>query len=365
MPMYSVQSRWCTINVQMGRRETVDYKLKVVRARNDGMSFGAIVRKFRVAKSTAILWCKKHAEGGFQALLNRHGGGAQRKLSRQFCRDVVAKWLKKRNRRHLPATYTLLARHLRRKHHILISTKLLQSYGYEMGYRRRRVIAGNRKAPNKSEFHLERTSALFVEYLLSNFDVNHLIFMDEKCVYSNAVPYYTLFKGDGKPYIDPGVPVLNCERYDLVHACSATGLFGKPLIYTPGDRVANGSKGITAVMFERDYIESIIIPAINACNHRCVIVMDNARIHREQKLEELFAKKCNGNFGGLLFIPPYTAKFSSPLDNGYHSSLDHHYRQALSQKKHRCEKDVLEAIDEAYARANNSFDKYYRHCGLF
>ena len=357
-----------------GKRTYQEYdvrtrELAVKRVKVDQLSVREVADSLDVPPTTVFNWVKKKEANPEEPLIKKHGGGRQPKLSGAFQLNVVKPWLLERQANKQHTQWGDLSSFLHSEYGITASPALLSRYGANLGFRSLRAIPYCDASP--SDPTLLHTAQLWNSYLNNNFEEFKKAFIDEKNVHSNQIPTNTIAKVGTKAFVDKGTCASGtyAERLDMINSCiqpnspHESGYACPPVIFTAADRKKKGVKGINSAMFE-EYLEDHYFPAINHRDERVVTILDNARIHRKSVLYDLFFDKCPDTHVTLLFLPPYTAKYTSPLDNGFHAELDRKYRKLLVEEKDRKTETVLKALKKAFIQADHSWIQYYRHCGI-
>jgi len=113
------------------------------------------------------------------------------------------------------------------------------------------------------------------------------------------------------------------------------------------------------------WLQDCFFPAIEEMGIRnSIVVCDNARVHNEEEISDLFEEVCPETCGQVIMQPKYAAKYISPLDNGAHSAMEHKFRSKL-HKTDFSVNSMLECINECYYEMDGEqFQNFYRNCNL-
>jgi hypothetical protein len=189
-----------------------------------------------------------------------------------------------------------------------------------------------------------------------------LLFMDETRCMSNSVPHYSLASPGQRAHVQVVNETFGL-RLDVIDSCAVDAL-GPYRIITPSDRVALGVKGITKDMF-LDFFETMMVPfASFRFEPKNVFVVDKARIHDLNRMYDVAAELMPDTTVEVWTMPTNSAKFLSPLDNGFHAELQQGFAE-LIEKTDRSENAAVECV-HSFMRSNGgaNLHSYYRHCGL-
>jgi hypothetical protein len=191
-----------------------------------------------------------------------------------------------------------------------------------------------------------------------------LVFIDETGMKTNVRPSQTLvLKGDqGDIKVDK--PGSYSDRVDFIGAITATELF-PPLVLTPKDRKAHGSKGVTQAIFG-DFVAHELAPALNASDEQSfTLVLDASRAHNVAGIEQALDNAGCDKVDHIMILPKETAKKVSPLDNALWKDLKKKVRDAGKNRK----------VDAAWLARQlrqswSSLDPgllpaHYHHCRLY
>jgi hypothetical protein len=190
-----------------------------------------------------------------------------------------------------------------------------------------------------------------------------LLFLDETHCVSNAIPLYSLALPGQKAKQQVQHEAFGF-RVDVLDSCAVDAL-GPYHVITPSDRRALGTRGITKELF-LDFFEAKIIPFANLrFMPKTIFIVDKATVHDMSRMYDAAHDLMPDTIVKVWFLPTNSAKFLSPLDNGFHSELQHGVADLL-QYTDRSEAAVAECI-HTFMRRNGgaNLDSYYHHCGLY
>lgn len=193
-------------------------------------------------------------------------------------------------------------------------------------------------------------------------DKRSLLYLDETHVTTNAVPHYSLGLPQQKVHIQVDREQFGI-RVDLIDSCAVDAL-GPYRIISASERRSLGTKGVQKEMF-LDFFKSMMIPFANLRGEaKTVFVVDKSRVHDTQRMFELAEDTMPDILVKIWSLPTNSAKFLSPLDNGFHSDLQRGFAH-LIENTDRSEKSVVECLHEFMYRYDPSkLHAYYHHCDL-
>jgi hypothetical protein len=195
---------------------------------------------------------------------------------------------------------------------------------------------------------------------LQRLDKSRLLFLDETAVRLSEAPTPTLVAPDEQPYVVVADTTTNAKRFDIIACINGDRAFA-PVIYTPKERSDAGVKGINTEMLV-DYILSTLGQETAALdNPPLTLVVDQARIHHEERIMEAF-REPGGHVMQLLKTPPQAAKRLSPLDN----SLFHDWKEAIRKRCPLTLRNIEQVMADEWNNITASkIAAHYKHCGLF
>jgi hypothetical protein len=189
-----------------------------------------------------------------------------------------------------------------------------------------------------------------------------LLFMDETHVTSNAIPLHSLGLPQQKAHIQ-----VHRERFgiriDLIDS-GAVDALGPYRIITASERHALGTKGIRKEMF-LDLFEVMMIPFAKLRGEaKTIFVVDRSRVHDLQRMFELAEDLMPESLVKVWDMPTNSAKFLSPLDNGFHSELQSSFAKLIinTDRSENSAAECLQSFMHHYDPSN--LRSYYRNCGL-
>lgn len=194
---------------------------------------------------------------------------------------------------------------------------------------------------------------------LQRISKSRVLFLDETAVRLSEAPTSTIVLPGEQPYVVVTDTSSYAKRFDMIACINGSKTFA-PVIYSPAERSDAGVKGINTEMLI-DYILNTLGQETWALDDPpLTLVVDQARIHHEDRIMEAF-KERGGHVQHLLKMPPSAAKRLSPLDN----SLFHDWQEAIRKRCPLTLSNIQQIMaDEWNNITAQQIQAYYRHCGL-
>jgi hypothetical protein len=194
-------------------------------------------------------------------------------------------------------------------------------------------------------------------------DKRALLFLDETHVLSNAVPLYSLAPAGEKVHLTVDRESF-AIRVDVLDSCAVDAL-GPYRIVSAFERRQMHVKGIRKDMFLEFFEDEIVPFARLRMEPKTVFIVDKSSVHDQQEMFTVADELLPDTIVKVWRLPTNSAKFLSPLDNGFHSELQCSFAE-LVQYTDRSESAVVDCVQEFFVHFDPfKLRSFYHHCGLF